>query len=183
MADRFEQLEHCSLSPQLLALSRGALPHPAFASKCQPIRVDLRRNVFDFRLNEVQDVGPFGKRSTIAMWENDFGDGHSFEVMYCKCMSEKLEFWNVLFADDTDGPDPELVAVSEQGLYFWLFFYLIPAEYFKHRTNQDAFDALSAAAASVHFRYLSDVMKFEEEYGTDENSRTLICQRSIAIVT
>jgi len=181
MVDRFEQLADCSLSPPLLALARRALPHPAFASKCQPIRLDLRRKVFDLCLKEVQNVGQFGKRQAVAMWENDFGDGHSFEVMYCKCMSEKLEFWNVWYADDTDGPDPELVAVSEQGLYFWLFFYIIPIQYFQHKTNQDAFDALCAAAASVYFRYLSDVMKFEEEYGSDENSRTLIRQRSIAI--
>ena len=48
-----------------------------------------------------------------------------------------------------DGPDRELVARSEEGLYFWLFFYLIAAEHFRHRTNHDAVDTLNAAAESV----------------------------------
>ncbi|MGA2233129.1 MAG: hypothetical protein ABSH22_19680 [Tepidisphaeraceae bacterium] len=181
MANRLEQFAAWPLSPALLAIAQNELPHPVFRAKCQPIRFDQRQKMFGLRLNEGQVVGPSGKRPAIALWENDFGDGHAFEVMYLERPGDQIEFWNVLYADEIDGPDYELVARSEQGLFFWLFFFLVPACYLQHRTNQGAFDALSAAAKSVHFRYLSDVIRFEEEFGSDERARMLIRQRSVRV--
>ena len=179
--DRIEQLQTWRLPASLLAIARGELPHPAFQAKCQPIRFALGRDQFGLDLKTVQQVGPSGKRPAVAMWENLFGDGHSCEIMFCEHADGRNEFWNVWYADDTDGPDPELVARSEQGLYFWLFFYLIPVQYFRSATNQEAFDTLSAAAESVGFSYLDEAMKFEEEFGSAEGSRRLIRERSVSV--
>lgn len=148
---------------------------------CQPIKFDKRNEFIGARLEEMQPIGPSGIRPAVALWENDCCDGHAFDVLYCERFDDETEFWNVSYADDMDEPNSNRVARSEQGLFFWLFFFLIPAEYFRHRVNQDAFDSLTAAAESVGFRYLSDVMKFEEEFGSDENVLRLICERSLMI--
>lgn len=179
--DRLTQLAAWSLSPHLLAMARNELPHPAFDTVCQPIKFNQRNEFLGVRLEEVQAIGPSGVRPAVAMWENDCFDGHAFDILYCERAGSEVEFWNVQYADDMEEPNAELVARSEQGLFFWLFFSLIPAEYFRQITHQDAFDALKAAADAVGFRYFYEVMKFEEEFGSDENARRLICERSLMI--
>ena len=156
MNERLDALAEWKLSPQLLALARGQLPHPAFKSKCEPLRTEERRNAWNIDLELIQHPEPGGKGRAVAMWEHDFGDGHAFEVMYCEQVEHGVEFWNVLHADDTESVRPELVARSEQGLYYWLFFFLIGSEFFVH--GERAYSTLVAAANSVGFRYLKEVL-------------------------
>jgi hypothetical protein len=99
--------------------------------------------------------------------------------MYCAREKSGFAFWNVMYADDTEGPDAQLVSRSEQGLYFWLFFRLIPAEFFKH--GEAAYENLAAAAKSVGFEHLIEVFRLEEQIGTDDDGPAKVAEHSLAI--
>jgi hypothetical protein len=156
-------------------------PHPAFKTMCHPIHFKEHRVPFGLQLELIQEIGPSGSGPAVALWEHDHCDGHAFEIMFCEGKDGSIEFWNVLYTDDMDGPVPELVGRSEQGLYYWLFFYLIPAQFFRSNTKEQAYHDLRAAAQAAGFQYFEDVLKFEEEVGAAENSYLLIRQQSVQI--
>jgi hypothetical protein len=92
-----------------------------------------------------------------------------FEVVYCAEVDGGLEFWHIMYADDTDGPQAERIAKSEQGLFYWLFFSLIRSEFSRH--GERAYSNLAEAARSVGFEHLVDVFRLEEAIGSDYERR------------
>lgn len=178
MANRIEQLRQWGLTAPLLRLADGELPHPAFDPWCEPIRHDERRAV-RLDLDRVKARDETGGRISAALWEHDVGDGHAFEVVYCMKAEGGLEFWHVMYADDTDGPQAERIAKSEQGLFYWLFFSLIQSEFFRH--GERAYANLAEAAKSVGFEQLVDVFRLEKEIGSDYERRGELTERSLSI--
>ena len=179
LGNRLEQLRSWGLSPTLLRMADGELPHPAFDSKCEPLRVEERRKASGSQLDDAEARDETGGLISAALWEHDVGDGHAFEVVYCAKGQDGLEFWNVMYADDMDGPDAERVARSEQGLFYWLFFSLIRSEFFVH--GEGAYATLAAAAKAVNFKHLVEVFRLEEEIGTDYARHGELIAKSLAI--
>lgn len=178
MGNRLEQLRQWGLSAPLLRIANGDLPHPAFEAWCEPLRYDERREV-GLGLDRVEARDETGGHTSAALWEQDVGDGHAFEVVYCAKVEGGLEFWHVMYADDTDGPQAERIATSEQGLLYWLFFSLIGSEFFRH--GEGACSNLAEAAKSVGFEHLVDVFRLEVEIGSDYERRGELTARSLSI--
>jgi hypothetical protein len=178
MTDRLEQLQRWGLTAPLLRLADGDLPHPAFESRCEPIRYDERRE-FGLNLDRVEARDETSGHVSAALWEHDVGYGHAFEVVYCAEAKGGVEFWHVMYADDTDGPQPERIAKSEQGLFYWLFFSLIQSEFFSR--GERAYSNLAEAAKSVGFEHLVDVFRLEEEIGSDYERRGELTEQSLSI--
>lgn len=178
MADRLEQLQKWGLTTPLLRIADGDLPHPAFDAWCEPLRCNERSEV-GLALDRVEVRDETGGHPSAAMWEHDVGDGHAFEVVYCVKVEGGLEFWHVMYADDTDGPQAERIAKSEQGLLYWLFFSLIGSEFFRH--GERAYSALAEAAQSVGFGHLVDVFRLEEQIGSDYERRGELTARSLSL--
>jgi len=155
------------------------LPHPAFESRCETLRCDERRSQDGLNLDRVEARDETGGNVSAALWEHDVGDGHAFEVVYCARPEVGTEFWHVLYADDADGPVAERVAISEQGLFYWLFFFLIESEFFIH--GERAYSTLADAAKSVGFEHLAAVFRLEEEIGSDYERRGELTAQSLAI--
>jgi len=160
-------------------MAEGAVPHPAFAAQCEPLLVDERRERWGLDLDRVEVRAETGGQASAALWEHDVGDGHAFEVVYCVRSQDGLEFWRVMYADDTDGPDAQQIAKSEQGLFYWLFFSLIGSEFSKH--SERAYSTLADAAKAVAFNHLVEVFRLEEEIGSDYDRRGELTARSLAI--
>ncbi len=179
MKYRLEQLRAWGLSQTLLRMADGDLPHPAFNACCEPLSIAERRRTAGMNLDGVEPRDETAGHVTAALWEHDVGDGHAFEVVYCGKNRDDIEFWHVMYADDTDEPDAERIARSEQGLFFWLFFSLIPSEFFEH--GERAYATLVAAADAVEFNYLVDVFRVEEEIGSDYQRRRELVSRSLSI--
>lgn len=178
MTNRLGQLRQWGLGAPLLRISDGDLPHPAFEAWCEPLRYDERRGV-GLNLDRVEARDETGGHVSAALWEHDVGDGHAFEVVYCAEAQGSTEFWHVMYADDTDGPQAERVARSEQGLFYWLFFSLIGSEFFRH--GERAYSNLVEAATSVGFEHLVDVFRLEEEIGSAYERRGELTERSLSI--
>jgi hypothetical protein len=140
--DRQSQLEGLGLSPALMALPIQQYPHPAFAFRCEE----------PYRCYAVP--AEFWPADFIPLWEC------TETVVGCRPTAAGMEFldWYLESADP-----PEVIARSEQGLYFWLFSYLIE--------DQDWDDELAArrelaeAATAVGFRQLAEVEAFQQEFG------------------
>jgi hypothetical protein len=180
--DRLEQLESFALPPNILALALGRPPHPLFERICQPLKIQERSEVLGCDLTGIQEPGISGDGKSIALWEEDHEDGHCFDIFYAVNDDEGIEYWHVRYADDMDGPDAKRVAKSEQGLFFWLFFYLIGHAYFVAKMHETALQDLRAAAGDVGVRHLENVMTLEEEIGTDySDQEAVLCKRSLAI--
>ena len=179
MGNRLEQLRAWGVSPTLLRMADGDLPHPAFAARCEPLRSNERRQAWGLDLDQAKVRDETGGRLSAALWEHDVGDGHAFEIVYCASGQRGLGFWHVLYADDTEGPDAEFVARTEQGLFYWLFFSLIGSEFCRH--GERAYSTLAAAARSVAFDRLVEVFRLEEEIGSEYDRRGELVTRSLAI--
>jgi hypothetical protein len=180
MGNRLEQLQAWALSPALLRIAGGDLPHPAFAAQCEPLRDDERLRSWDLNLDNARVRDETGGRLSAALWERDVGDGHSFEVVYCAKRGQGgFEFWHVMYADDTDGPDAELIARSEQGLFYWLFFPLIESEFSAH--GEGAYSTLAAAAKAVSFEHLVEVFRLQEVIGSDHDRRGEVVTQSLTV--
>jgi hypothetical protein len=163
----------------ILKMVAGELPHPAFAKYCEPLQLTEPNRPVQLQLDRAVARPETGGHVSIALWEHDVGDGHAFEVMYCAKAVDGLEYWNVMYADDTEGPEADLVARSEQGLYFWLFFFTIRSEFFLH--GEEAYKTLAAAAKSVGFNHLVEVFRLEEEIGADYDRRRELTDRALSI--
>lgn len=178
MNNRLKQLQQWGVSQAMLRIADGHLPHPAFDAWCEPLCVDDRREI-GLNLDHVEARDETGGQVSAAMWEHDVGDGHAFEVVYCAKAEGGLTFWHIIYADDTDGPQSEPIAKSEQGLLYWLFFWLIQSEFFRH--GEGAYATLAEAAKSVAFEHLVDVFRLEEEIGSDSARRGELAARSMSI--
>ena len=139
-----------------------------------------RRETIGLNLDRAEVREETGGRTSAAFWEHDIRDGHAVEIVYCAVGRDGLEFWHVMYADDTEGPDAELVARSEQGVLDWLFFALIGSEFFEH--GERAYSTLAAAAKAVAFDRLVEVFRLEQEIGSDYGRRGELIVRSLAIV-
>jgi hypothetical protein len=166
------------LPENLLRIAKGGLPHPAFETWCEALRCDERRAV-GLNLDRVEARDETAGHVSAALWEHDVGDGHAFEVVYCAKVGGGLEFWHVMYADDTDGPEAERIAKSEQGLLYWLFFSLIASELSRH--GEGAYFKLAEAAKSVGFEHLIAVSRLEEEIGSDYDPRGELAESSLTI--
>ena len=179
MENPIEQLRAWGVSPTLLRLARGELPHPAFEAQCESVRIEERRRTWGLNLDCVEIREETGGLASAALWEHDFGDGHAFEVVYCAGGECGFQFWHVTYADDMDGPSGELIARSEQGLFYWLFFSLIGSEF--SARGERAYISLAAAAKAVSFNHLLDVFHLEEEIGSEHDRRGELVVRSLAM--
>jgi hypothetical protein len=180
MVTRLEQLVAWGLPAAVVRLAGGDLPHPAFAATCEPLRVAERQAAGVDESDQVRVRPEVCRYPSVAMWEHDVGDGHAFEVVYCVSAQEGLEFWHVTYADDMPCPDSHCIARSVQGLYFWLFFYLIQSEFFGQ--GEGAYNTLVAAAKTVGFKHLAEVFRLEGEVGSDyEHQGQVLRQRALAI--
>lgn len=180
METRIKQLQAWALSEKLLGLADGHYPHPAFKHWCERLRYEKRRQTPNLNLDRVEAREETGNQVSAALWEYDLGDGHAFEVVYCAKANDALEFWHVAYADDTDGPEANRIARSEQGLYYWLFFSLIQSEF--HKQGERAYSTLAEAAKSVGFEHLLDVFRLEEGIGSDYERRGELITQSLAIM-
>jgi hypothetical protein len=180
MGDRIDKLRTWGLPATLLRMADADLPHPAFEAWCETLRYDERRRQAGLNLDRVVARDESGGTVSAALWEHDLGDGHAFEVVYCAKAAGGTEFWHVLYADDTDGPEAERIARSEQGLFYWLFFSLIRSEFLIH--GERAYSTLADAAKSVGFEHLVEVFRLEEEIGSDYERRDELTARSLAFV-
>ena len=179
MENRLEQLEAWGVPQILIRMADGKLPHPAFAAQCEPLRFDERWHNWGLQLERSEVRFETGGREAAALWEHDVGDGHAVEIVYCANTAKGPEYWQVMYADDMPDPESCLVARAEQGLYFWLFFFMIRSEFFLH--GERAYSSLAAAAKAVHFHGLLEVFRLEEEIGSDDARRGELTQRSVAI--
>jgi len=180
MGNRLEQLHVWGVPPTLIGMADGNLPHEAFQAQCEPLRVDQRRKSFGLNLDQVGALPELDGETAAALWEHDVGDGHAFEIVYCAKGPNRLHYWHVMYADDTDAPTASLVARSEQGLYFWLFFSLIPSEF--HRHGERAYASLVSAAKAVGFTHLMEVFRLEEEIASDYDRCRELTEKSFAIL-
>jgi hypothetical protein len=179
MGNRIEQLRTWGVSATLLRMAGGDFPHPAFEARCEQLGIDDRRRTWGLNLDQAEVRDETGGLESAALWEHDVGDGHAFEVVYGAFGERGVEFWHVMYADDTGGPDGKLVARSEQGLFYWLFFSLIGTEFFA--LGERAYASLAAAAKAVSFDHLVEVFRLEEEIGSDYDRRGELLARSLAI--
>src|SRR5947209_548198 len=131
MMDRRNQLAALGLSPALLNLASQRWPHPAFEFPCG----------HPYRCYSVP--GEYWPEGFIQPWEC------TEEAVGVRRTADGLEF----LAWYLESPDPpERIARTEQGLFFWLFSYLI--EYEEWEDEAPALVRLRAAAAAVGFRYI-----------------------------
>lgn len=181
MGARLEELAAWGLPPMLMRFARGDLPHSAFETLCEEIQYEKRRSSWDLRLDRVQTLHETGNRASAALWEHDVRDGHAFSVVYCSRTESAFEFWEVMYADDMPGPTSSLLARSEQGLFFWLFFFVIQSEFSEH--GEGAYSTLAAAAKSVNFKYLVEVFRLEGDIGSDDLLDEKLRERSLMITS
>jgi hypothetical protein len=81
---------------------------------------------------------------------------------------------------DLESPDrPVLLARSEQGLFFWLFSYLI--EYEQWEDDAAALGRLRAAAAAVGFRHFDRLWAFTLQHGEETNYRERVRDEALTI--
>ncbi len=176
MESRIHQLEEWNIPHTLARLAKGELPHQAFRVMCEPIRS---------KRSEEIAVGPLDKSyardetegvESVALWERNHHDGHSFDIVYCGRTEAGFIVWNVEYADDMPGPTSTVIGVSEQGVLFWLFFFLIPSEFARY--GERAYNTLAEAAKSVDFKHLVEVFRLEEEIGADFSRRNELSEAS-----
>jgi hypothetical protein len=149
--DRQTQLAELGLSSGLLDLASERWPHPAFEFPCGHV----------YRCYSVPDE--YWPEGLIPLWEC------TEEVVGVRKVPGGLEFlaWCLESADS-----PVCLARSEQGLFFWLFSYLI--EYEEWEDEAAALERLRAAAAAVGFWYFDRVHEFACRYGRELNYRELV---------
>ena len=155
MNERCTLLERWGLSPALVHLVAGALPHPLFRRACEVIQPHHRVSSWA----EVEGPDRDQPRAGEPLWGRDLGGARYYEVVYCvRSQDGRFEFWWVPCSISND-QEPRLVARSEQGLYFWLFSHLLDVRYeWLDRTVTD--EDYREAAEAVGFRHLTDLIRF-----------------------
>jgi hypothetical protein len=152
-----KDLDAMRLPPAVIALTTGAYPHPLFEGYCLPPNDDCFPKG---RCDEGTPDDLYGL--AIPLWEH----GNSvYEVgvwgVFCfRSEAGELEYWSYdrWFKGPTE-PE-ELIAVHEQGLFFWVFWTIV--DY--HNESGEAWKApLVAAAESIGFRHLDKVIAFHKE--------------------
>lgn len=178
MSERLQQLARWSMSPPLLALVRGEPPHPAFRKFCRPI-LGNGDPWWALGLDAVASEGPFGGPS-VALWGQDFGDGHHSEVVHCDRTDQGFAFWPSGTTDSCSEEDeaPTLIAHTEQGLFFWLFFHLIEDQ---DMQEERALEMVREAAEAVGFLYLEDCLACQKAVGSQPECHELLLQRSVEV--
>jgi hypothetical protein len=156
--DRRSQLAELGLSPALLDLASERWPHRAFEFPCGHV----------YRCYAVPDE--YWPEGFIPLWEC------TEEVVGIRKTPTGSEF----LAWDLESPDsPERLARSEQGLFLWLFSYLI--EYEEWENEVAAMERLRAAAAAVGFRYFDRIYEFACRHGQELNYRESVRAEAWAI--
>jgi len=143
MTKREKALASLGLSPPLLALVNGELAHPAIPEVCRPVRRKLLAPRGD------------GLGALVPLWEDATGTPEFFDVLYAKRTPAGPEFYSVIY-EQGDEPCTTLLARTEQGLLFWLFYW------FMEREESDAQEGwnLPALASTLGFHYLQQVAAF-----------------------
>jgi hypothetical protein len=149
------------LSPPLLALVTGELSHPAIPQVCRLISPDRAP-----RADEPAGLVP--------LWEDAGSSPEFFETVYAKPTPGGSVFWSIIF-EEGEEPDPgSLFAGSEQGLLFWLFYWLLE---YQERESAGAWN-LPALAATLGFHYLNQVLAFRRACsampGLDDDLRAVV---------
>src|SRR5262249_8661189 len=142
VVDRRSQLEALGLSPALVRLATQKYPHPAFEFPCEE----------PYRCYSVP--AEYWPADFTPLWEC------CEEVVGCRGTAEGVEFlaWDL----ETLG-QPERLARSEQGLFFWLFSYLI--EYEEWDDEAAALGRLREASAAIGFMNFDRLWAFMLQHG------------------
>lgn len=143
MASRRDILESLGLSPPLVALACGELCHPAALAVCRPVRPELLAPRPD-------EGGPF-----VPLWESASGSDVFFEVAEAR---RGPEFWSAIYdLSEDDTAERDLLACSEQGLLFWLFYSFMEKE-----QEEGADWGLSSLAREMGFLFLDRLIAFRK---------------------
>lgn len=178
MSKRIKQLQVWNVPEKIIAFAHAKFPHPAFEAICE--RLPRNEARLGLALDQVKERAETGGLS-VALWQHDVGDGHAIEVVYCTMGAHGIEYWHVMYSDCEPAPQSQLIGRSEQGLYFWMFFFLIEPEFSLH--GERAYETLVAAAKSVGFRFLIEVFRLEEEIGSDSERFSELSRHSCNIGT
>ncbi len=161
MSERTDKLRSLGISELVIALADGSSVHRGF-----------RNYVFEDEDRPVSDFAfPEGYPEFLPISQYDQG------VIGCWLQDGRLEFISVAMEEY---PQHRVIALSEQGLWYWLFVDVIDNG--KSGTWQDEEEALAELreiASITGFSLVDDAWEFQSHYDWDQNARDEKC-RSVA---
>jgi hypothetical protein len=156
-------LEAFGVPEGVMALALGELPHPLFTWLCLP------PNDLCFPAGQITEDrwGEEPRLIGLPLWEH----GSVYEVgvygVSVRRTRRRLEYWNYDICGEAETPPDALIATSEQGLFFWLFWDIV------ERENQagDAWrEPVRVAAELIGFRYAEEAMAFHADWSRGWNA-------------